>query len=152
MVPAGLNRSIWVDVRKSKERLQLFNGSATVDVNPVHLTVALIRITATVSYRSQDKTCLFERAEPAFGGSSTSGNHAISFYRIERFPRHWHRWVSFGKQTRASLASAQELFRDSGPAAVRAANGRDVKPRPALCESAQVLCAPGQISPLCTRA
>jgi len=77
-----VDRSIWVDVRKSEERLQLFHGTTTIEVNSVHLTVAFIRITATVSNRSQDQTCLVERAEPAFGGSSTSGNHALSFYRL----------------------------------------------------------------------
>jgi len=77
-----VDRSIWVDIRKSKEWLQLFHGTATIEVDPVHLTVAFIRITATVSDRSQDKTCLLERAEPAFGGLSTSGHHAPSFYRL----------------------------------------------------------------------
>ena len=77
-----VDRSIWVDIRKSKERLQLFNGTTAIEVDPVHLTVAFIRITPTVSDRSQDKTCLIERAERVFAGSSTSGNHAPSFYRL----------------------------------------------------------------------
>ena len=77
-----VDRSIWVDIRKSKERLQLFNGTTAIKVDPVHLTVPFIRITATVSDSSQHTTCLVEKAESAFGGSSTSGNHAPSFYRL----------------------------------------------------------------------
>jgi hypothetical protein len=46
-----MDRSIRVDVWKPKERLQLFNGTAAIEVDSVHLTVAFIRITATVSDR-----------------------------------------------------------------------------------------------------
>ncbi len=46
-----MDRSIRVDVRKSKERLQLFNGTAAIEVDSVHLTVAFVSITATVSDR-----------------------------------------------------------------------------------------------------
>jgi hypothetical protein len=44
-----MDRSVWIDIRQSKKRLQLLNGTTAIEVDSVGLTVAFIRIAETVS-------------------------------------------------------------------------------------------------------